>query len=466
MKYTFQLTIINPETGEEQIETITSFDKPNDQLENIGITLEESKELLKTLQETIVRKQTEEHISECSHCSCCGKSFRKKENGNMIFRTLFGDVHLSNPRFYQCECSNELSKTFTPLRDLFMEKTSPERLYMETKWASLISFGQTVDLLKDVLPMSEKLNASSVRNNLQKVALRHEESLKSEPKVDFLECRKTQFENRFQRPKGTVYIGLDGGYVRSWENKKKNFEVIAGKSIPTEQEDKYFAFLDTEKTTEESQKILLETLRVQGVSPNQTLEFLSDGAINLRVLQQFLYPNSKHYLDWFHITMRITVLGQYIKGLKKKNKSDGEVYERYLEKIKWHLWHGNEHKVLWYMEMLDGVDEIESSYENLKSFKKHVNEFIDYIRNNLTLLTNYSDRYHHNEVFTSSFVESTVNHVVAKRFCKKQQMQWSKQGAHRLLLVRVKVLNEDLVDCFREWYPNFQINKKDYYSAA
>jgi len=30
---------------------------------------------------------------------------------------------------------------------------------------------------------------------------------------------------------------------------------------------------------------------------------------------------------------------------------------------------------------------------------------------------------------------------VSKRFCKKQQMQWSKSGAHVLLQTRVKALN-------------------------
>jgi len=39
------------------------------------------------------------------------------------------------------------------------------------------------------------------------------------------------------------------------------------------------------------------------------------------------------------------------------------------------------------------------------------------------------------------FVESTVNEVVSKRFCKKQQMQWSKEGTHLLLQTRVRTLN-------------------------
>jgi hypothetical protein len=41
-------------------------------------------------------------------------------------------------------------------------------------------------------------------------------------------------------------------------------------------------------------------------------------------------------------------------------------------------------------------------------------------------------------------VKSGVNSLVARRMVKKQQMQWSKRGAHLLLQVRAAVLNGDL----------------------
>jgi hypothetical protein len=44
----------------------------------------------------------------------------------------------------------------------------------------------------------------------------------------------------------------------------------------------------------------------------------------------------------------------------------------------------------------------------------------------------------------------------SRRFVKKQQMQWTLRGAHLLLQTRTKVLNEDLDDLFRSWYPRFR----------
>jgi hypothetical protein len=41
------------------------------------------------------------------------------------------------------------------------------------------------------------------------------------------------------------------------------------------------------------------------------------------------------------------------------------------------------------------------------------------------MLSNYGERYRQGDRISSGFVESAVNYVVAKRFTKRQQMQWS-----------------------------------------
>ena len=50
----------------------------------------------------------------------------------------------------------------------------------------------------------------------------------------------------------------------------------------------------------------------------------------------------------------------------------------------------------------------------------------------------------------------TINQVVSRRFVKKQQMQWTLKGAHLLLQTRTKVLNNELEDVFRRWFPQFR----------
>jgi hypothetical protein len=65
-------------------------------------------------------------------------------------------------------------------------------------------------------------------------------------------------------------------------------------------------------------------------------------------------------------------------------------------------------------------------------------------------------QYRHGETISTAFVESTINQVVSTRFVKKQQMQWTLRGAHLLLQTRTKVLNNELEEVFRRWYPQFR----------
>jgi hypothetical protein len=69
---------------------------------------------------------------------------------------------------------------------------------------------------------------------------------------------------------------------------------------------------------------------------------------------------------------------------------------------------------------------------------------------------NYGDRYLNGETISTAFVESTVNEVISKCFVKKQQMRWTKEGAHRLLQVGIHVLNDELRQTFCRWYPEME----------
>ncbi len=86
---------------------------------------------------------------------------------------------------------------------------------------------------------------------------------------------------------------------------------------------------------------------------------------------------------------------------------------------------------------------------------KYARELAMYIANNAPYIVNYGERYRHDERISTSFTESAINQVVSKRMVKKQQRQWTPEGAHLLLQVRTQVLNADWADTFRTWYPDF-----------
>jgi hypothetical protein len=69
---------------------------------------------------------------------------------------------------------------------------------------------------------------------------------------------------------------------------------------------------------------LYEALKAQGMQMNQQVIFLSDGGDDVRNLQLYLNPLAEHLLDWFHITMRLTVLGQLAKGAVLRPEAKGK----------------------------------------------------------------------------------------------------------------------------------------------
>ena len=239
--------------------------------------------------------------------------------------------------------------------------------------------------------------------------------------------------------------------------------------MPEEGEAKCLAFVSKYDT--KPKRRLFELLKSQGMQPSQMVTFLSDGGETVRNLPQRLNSGSEHWLDWFHITMRLTVMGQMAKGIASEIKRpeefeenedvnvDPAAIEKSLERVKWFLWHGNVYRALEVIEDLDcWLESIEGSSEKQRKLLKAVREFGNYISANQSFIPNYGDRYRHGETISTAFVESTVNYVVSKRMVKKQQMRWSERGAHLLLQVRTQVLNEDLQTTFHRWYPGMQIH--------
>jgi hypothetical protein len=195
--------------------------------------------------------------------------------------------------------------------------------------------------------------------------------------------------------------------------------------------------------------------------------FLSDGNDTLRALQLEMSPQATHILDWFHLTMKLTVLEQYGKGLVQCEAALGEEIREKIARLKWSLWHGQVDKALGKIDDLESaIEPFNETYSRFTQLVKALSELRTYIRNNRHLIPNYGQRYRNGEAIATGFVESTVNQVISKRFCKKQQMQWSKSGAHLLLQTRVKTLDGELGAIFKRWYPDMDIEVEEIPVAA
>ena len=460
MKFKIRILVENDNGDEILLTENIEFERKNSSLENLGLSLAESKELLRKTQQTMVAEQVREFLKQSEICPHCLRKRLTKGTHRLVYRTLFGKMELESPRLFYCGCELEKelppAKTFSPLAKALPERTSPEMLYLEAKFGARISFDLSQKLLAEVLPLHEEFNAATIRNHLHRIGERLEGELGEDQGIYIEGCPRDWA--KLPRPELPLTVGIDGGYVHSNNPKTKPegwFEVIVGKSMKADGTAKCFGFVCGQDN--KPRRRLFQVLQSQGMQMNQQITFLSDGGETVRELQYYLNPQSEHLLDWFHLTMRLTVMRQMALGLE--NTELKELILPMIESAKWYLWHGNSVRTLEKIE--DVWCFLDTEMPTIKELKlqKTVKEFQIYIENNAAMITNYGERYRNGEAIATGFVESAVNQIIAKRFVKKQQMRWTKRGAHLLLQVRVKVLNEELQENFSQWYPQFEIKK-------
>jgi hypothetical protein len=352
------------------------------------------------------------------------------------------------------------------LTDLLPERTAPELLYLETRWGSLVSYGLAARMLGDVLPLERPIAPEQVRRHLHTVAVREEDALRNRPDdAPWTGCQRDL--DAMPAPDGPAYVGVDGGFVRdragSW------FEVIAGKCVPGFRRDapedaaprpaKCFAFVGVHD--DQPRRRLISVLAAGGHTPNQRVVLMSDGGDSVRRLLAHVGPEAEGVLDWFHVTMRLTVLAQMTKGACL-DRGWTEARLRDLERLKWLLWHGHaRHAVEEAEGFADNAWGMEGEKEGepkakLGRLHRTAEEFATYLRNNAGQIVDYGERHRAGERISTGFVESAVNQIVSKRFSKRQSMCWTQHGAHLTLQARTRVLNDELEDVFRRRWPAFR----------
>ena len=456
MKVTIQVKIESDAGAAPVVQEVAQVERAALGPATLGLTLTEAKTLLQEVQRALVAQQVADHLGEHRACPDCGAPRARKDQKTLVVRSLFGTLRLPSPRRYACPCRPRARRSTSPLAEALPERTAPELRYLEAKFAGLVSYGLSAALLAELLPLGRPLHATAVRHHVQAVAQRLEAELGPEQPMFIDGCQALWDE--LPRPDPPLTVGLDGGYVHSAAQTSRKdgwFEVIAGKSMPTDGPAKCFGFVQTYDTR--PKRRLFEVLRAQGMQMNQQVTFLTDGGDDVRDLPLYLNPQAEHVLDWFHVTMRLTVISQLAKGLRSRELPDvAAAVAEELERLKWFLWHGNVFRALQVVDDLEVDLDREDAGPAQRKLLKAVQEFGGYIRANGAWIPNYGDRYRHAEPIASAFVESAVNQVVSKRMVKKQQMRWTPRGAHLLLQVRTRVLNDELAGAFRRWYPTFR----------
>jgi hypothetical protein len=360
-----------------------------------GLVLAEAHEVLSGIQHRIVTAQAAGAASAGRDCPGCGRPRGRKDTRHIVLRTLFGTLRLESPRYKACPCAVGGPATVSPLAALLPERTTPELLLQEAKYAALTSYGAAATLLSEAFPLGRVLQPTAVRQQVENTAERLENEL-GEERFSFIDTCPAEWEE-LPRPDLPLVVTLDGGYVHSSRQTSRKdgwFEAVTGTSAPDGGPAKTFAWVQA--YDDKPKRRLYELLRSQGMQDNQQVVFLTDGGEDIRDIPRYLNPQAEHYIDWFHITMRLTVLRQMTRSLPSRSDRydddddapwipDPAQADRGLERVKHFLWHGNTFRAIDILEELR--DDFDTSYrpeadDKQRAFFKQLAEFCVYIGRN------------------------------------------------------------------------------------
>jgi hypothetical protein len=222
MKIVVQV-IIEPGDGPAVVTEVAHLEREALTDETLGLTLAEGKAILAGVQEAVVAQQATVYNAAQQACPACGAPRRRKGYHQIVVRSLFGTLRLDSPRLATCPCQpSGLPRSSSPLAERLPERTTPERRYLEAKWAALLPFGVTVDVLEEVLPL--QANRATIYRHAQQVAERLEGELGDEQPFFVEGCQRDW--DALWRPDGPLTVGIDGGYVHARDGDREQGRLV------------------------------------------------------------------------------------------------------------------------------------------------------------------------------------------------------------------------------------------------
>jgi hypothetical protein len=94
--------------------------------ENLGVNLQESKQIANRLQDTVVNQQLQEHCEQRRKCLTCGRLRPIKDFRCRTLDTVLGTVRLRVPRYRYCKCGCD-TQVCNPTSEVLSGRVTPEQ---------------------------------------------------------------------------------------------------------------------------------------------------------------------------------------------------------------------------------------------------------------------------------------------------------------------------------------------------
>src|ERR1035441_6464983 len=148
--------------GEKRSVEVGRIDRPSQTLgpDDVGLTLNDGKRLLHSLQRSVVHAQAEEISEQSRICRGCHRRTPIKDYRQRSVDTVFGTVTFRSPRIITCECHPPffLTMPLRPLRPIVPERATPELQALQARMAAQMSYRQAAAKMRGVFPLGAPTN--------------------------------------------------------------------------------------------------------------------------------------------------------------------------------------------------------------------------------------------------------------------------------------------------------------------
>ncbi len=407
--------------------------------EEIGLSLEEAKQILAELQRRVLQTQMEEY-TYCAHvCPACLKMRRQRASRTRTIQTLFGTVTVEAPRISICPCSNTrgfVDLSFSSLADLLPDRCTPELRRLQADLGARHSFREAGRILSQLLPCAPA-NHATIRNRTHRVAADMEAPSNAGGAVPSVSSKET-------------VVMIDGAHIRAVPaHQSRHLDVTVGKVEVAGRKPRRFAFAP--KGADRPLDVLRAALGEQGWRPGQKLTVISDGeAVLANLVRAATREPVRHILDWFHLSMHMRPIEPMLLGLSSRELCDIHPLQQAqasIGHVRHLLWHGRpaqaHQELIRFASHAGNIAGTGANPEQVvtRDLLRHSSELRSYGQNNRRAIASYHRRYQNDRPISTSRAEGCVDEIVNARMGRRQRMRWSPRGAHRVAIVRAAVLD-------------------------
>lgn len=420
----------------------------------VGFSTEDGKTIMAHLQQVIVKQQCETYVLVRRFCMDCERFRRIKDYGKRKIRTVFGCVEVRNPRILNCQrCVPYFRDASAVLRDFCPDQATPELMELSARLGSLMPYRKAADVIAEFLPVKSTESFVTVRHRTLALGKRLDEKARDRawfdpPHADEREQIELDLPND---PEREFVVSIDTAHIKSAsEADGRTFEIAVarcGRGLRGSRPGHYFVTADTSK--QELRLRTLQALQSEGYMGRGEITVLSDGAEIMKRLPRNLPRPTRHIVDWFHLAMKIQPLQQvadHIVRWRDEWTNETVVLDEEIRALKWKLWHGQVDRAIEHLEEIIADMSMLREQGDLDAGRlwQLAQPLLTYIRQNKSAIVDYGARYRSGRRIATALAESAVNSLTARRMVKKQQMRWSKRGAHLMLQVRAAIMNGNL----------------------